>query len=81
MSLKDKAVEIVDLMTWLYYRTRLYATGVKRLEFHTFGKYASVKDQVALMRAIVNGDFVEAEPLGDSRGLKPMPPKVKSDKR
>jgi hypothetical protein len=57
-------------MEYAILRAKLYAKGVKRIEFHSFGKRKKLEDEVAIMRAIVNGLYHEAPLFGDSHSVK-----------
>lgn len=64
-------LSIKQALCWLYWRTVLRLQGAKRVEFHSFGKYQSREEQIAVMRVIARGECTPAKPIGDSKGLKP----------
>jgi hypothetical protein len=72
MKLKDLWAEIKEIALWHKYRFSLTLMGVKRIEFHSYGRLQTRADQIAWMKIVKDADW-EPSKLGDSKGLRKKP--------
>jgi hypothetical protein len=62
------------IFKYLVYRLTLKLLGCSKVQFHTFvtnpyGYGWYLEEKVAIMEALLRGEYREAPPLGDSKGL------------